>query len=130
MYESWLNQRFFLIQIYMPATARVSEIAYRGKIRHEATVAILALQRWRLEKDQYPAALGELVAAGFLDELPPDPYSDKPLVYKRIDDDFILYSVGPNFADDDGEVAMSRGRPQKWGTSEAGDIVFWPLPKP
>ena len=96
---------------------------------HEAAKTILAILRWRLEKDQYPATLAELVAAGFLTELPMDPYSDKPLVYKNTGDDFILYSVGPNFADDDGEVAILRGRPHKWGTSEAGDIILWPITK-
>jgi hypothetical protein len=127
MYESWSNFRFFLIQIFMPATERASELAYRGKMYHEATLTTLALLRWRQEKDQYPAALGELVAAGFLKELPKDPYSDKPLVYKKTDDDFALYSVGPNFTDDRGEVFIKNGNPRKWGTDEAGDIVFWPV---
>jgi len=129
MYESWLNQRFFLIQIFMPASARISEIAYRAKTYHEATVVILALQRWRLEKDQYPAALGELVAAGFLKELPIDPWSDKPLVYKKTDDDFILYSVGFNFTDDGGEYAKDRSGNIRTWSRDNGDTVFWPLPK-
>ncbi|MHC4322786.1 MAG: DUF1700 domain-containing protein [Planctomycetota bacterium] len=129
MYESLPNYRFFLIQILMPASARVSEIAYRSKMGHDATLAIAATLRWQLQKDQYPATLDELVAAGFLDELPMDPYSDKPLVYKKTDGDFILYSVGPNFEDDDGEVAIFRGRPRRWGTSDAGDIILWPITK-
>jgi hypothetical protein len=127
-YESLQNYRFFLIQIFMPATARISEIAYRGKIHHEATVAILALQRWRLEKDQYPATLGELVSAGFLNELPMDPWSDKSLVYKKTGDDFTLYSVGFNFTDDGGEYGKDRsGNIREW--SDNGDTVFWPVPK-
>jgi len=128
MYESWHSYRFFLIGVFMPATARISEIAYRGKIYHEATVVILALQRWRLEKDQYPATLGELVTAGFLNELPMDPWSDKPLVYKKTDDDFILYSVGYNFTDDGGEYGTDRnGNFRQW--SDNGDTVFWPVIK-
>ncbi len=122
--------RYFLIQILMPASARVSEIAYRGRMHHESALTVLALKRWRLEKDSYPRTLNELIAGGFLKELPLDPYSDKPLVYEKTDDGFILYSVGPNFKDDNGEVAIERGRPRRWGTSEAGDIVFWPLIKP
>jgi hypothetical protein len=129
MYDSWQNYRFFLIQIFMPATVRVSELVYRGKMYQDSTLTVLALLRWQLQKDQYPAALDELVAAGFLKELPKDPYSDKPLVYKKTDDDFTLYSIGPNFKDDGGEVAIAHGRPQKWGTDEAGDIVFWPVSK-
>jgi hypothetical protein len=129
IYESWSRYRFFLIEIFMPATARVSEIVYRGKMSNKATLAILALLRWRLEKDQYPAALGELVSAGFLDELPTDPYSDKPLVYKRTDDNFIFYSVGPNFTDDGGKYGKDKkGRDRQW--LDNGDTVFWPLPKP
>jgi len=82
-----------------------------------------------LEKDRYPSALGELVAAGFLNELPMDPWSDKPLVYKKTDDDFTLYSVGPNFVDDGGEYGRDRNRQiRKW--SDNGDTVFWPVPKP
>jgi hypothetical protein len=129
MYETWQSYRFFLIGVFMPASGRISDIVYRGKTHHEAVVAILALQRWRLEKDQYPAALGELVTAGFLNELPMDPWSDKPLVYKKTDDNFILYSVGYNFIDDGGEYGKDRnGNIRQWGDN--GDTVFWPVPKP
>jgi hypothetical protein len=121
--------RYFLIQILMPASARASEIAYRGKMHHEAALTVLALKRWRLEKDEYPPSLNELIASGFLKELPLDPYSDTPLAYKKTDGDFILYSVGPNFKDDDGEIAIERGSPRRWGTREAGDIVLWPIAK-
>jgi hypothetical protein len=120
--------RFFLIHIIMPAIDRASEIAYRGKVLHQATITILALKRWRLEKNEYPAKLDELVAAGYLKELPADPFSDKTLVYKRIGDDFTLYSVGFNFKDDGGESGKdSKGRPAKW--RDNGDTVFWPVPE-
>lgn len=118
--------RYFLIELLLPASGRASEIAYRGKMHYEAVLTILALERWRLEKDHYPASLNDLKAAGLLRELPDDPYSDKSLVYKRTGDDCILYSVGPNFKDDDGKVGTVRGRPMRWGTSESGDIVLWP----
>jgi hypothetical protein len=128
MYESLQNYRFFLLQIFMPATARISEIIYRGKMGHEATKTIIAILQWRQEKDQYPATLGDLVKTGFLEELPMDVFSDKPLVYKKTDDDFILYSVGPNFVDDGGEHGKDRnGNFRKW--SDNGDTLFWPVIK-
>jgi hypothetical protein len=129
MHDSWENYRFFLIQIFLPATTRVSELGYRGKMVHEATLALLAVLRWQLQNNQYPATLDELVAAGLLKELPKDPYSDKSFVYKKKDDDFILYSVGPNFKDDGGEIFVKNGNPRRWGTDKAGDIVFWPVIK-
>jgi len=122
------RHRYFLIQIFLPAFGRISELGYRSKVSHEATVAIMALKRWRLEKNSYPAGLNELVAAGFIKELPMDPYSDKSLVYNKTDDDFILYSVGPNFTDDGGEPGKdTKGRISKW--RDNGDTVFWPVPE-
>jgi len=42
-------------------------------------------------------------------------------IFRRSDDDFILYSFGADF-DDDG------GTPSKWGYGEkGGDQVFWPV---
>jgi hypothetical protein len=128
MYESLQNYRFFLLQIFMPATARVSGIVYRGKMVHESTKTIVALLLWKIEKNQYPATHDELVKAGFLEELPMDAFSDKPLVYKKTDDDFILYSVGFNFTDDGGEFSKDRsGNIRKWGDN--GDTIFWPVIK-
>ena len=122
--------RYFLLYYLIPAAERCSDLAYRGKALHEATVAILALQRWRVEKNEYPADLDGLVAAGFLKELPMDPYRDKPLVYKKTNDNFILYSLGCDFKDDGGKIVEKRGDVQKWGTHDDGDAVFWPVPKP
>jgi len=120
--------RYFLIHIFMPASSRISELTYRSKASHEATVTIMALRRWRLEKGEYPASLNELVAAGFLKELPMDPYSDKPLIYRKTNDDFILYTVGSNFTDDEGQSGKdSQGRSRKW--MDNGDTVFWPVPE-
>ena len=122
--------RYFLLHYLIPAAERCSDLAYRGKALHKATVAILALQRWRLEKNEYPEGLDELAKAGFLKELPMDPYSDKPLVYKKTDDNFILYSLGCDFKDDGGKIVERRGVVQKWGKHDDGDAVFWPVSKP
>jgi hypothetical protein len=130
IYSSRPQSRFFLIGLFMPAADRASELPYRGRVSHQAALTILALKRWRLEKNEYPLSLDELVVAGFLKELPTDPFGEGPLTYRRTDDDFILYSFGYNFADDDGEVAIERDRPVRWGTREAGDTVFWPLARP
>jgi len=118
--------RYFLIHLFLPALGRVSELAYCDKASHEATVTILALKRWHLEKNAYPATLDELVGAGYLKELPMDPYSDRPLIYKRTDDDFVLYSVGSNFTDDGGVSGKDReGQPRSW--RDNGDTLFWPV---
>jgi hypothetical protein len=121
--------RYSLFHIFLPTFDRVSELAYRGKTQYEATLTILALQQWQMEKGGYPETLNNLVESGYLKELPMDPYTDKPLIYKKTDDNFVLYSVGPNFKDDGGQVYRDeKGKPQLWH-DEFGDAVFWPVQK-
>ena len=121
--------RCALLEYVIPAAERISELLYQGRALHEARIAILAIQRWRLEKEEYPATLDELIEAGYLKELPKDPYSDKALIYKKIEDNFVLYSIGRNFEDDGGKVFEKDGDVQKWGAREDGDAVFWPVAK-
>jgi hypothetical protein len=106
---------------------RAAELAFRAKAEYQATLTVVALQRYRLEKGSYPGTLAELKSAGYLDVLPADPYSDGPLGYKIVGDGFTLYTVGPDFHDDGGEPARdSDGKPRMW--ADQGDTVFWPAP--
>ena len=99
----------------------VIEIEYRNRVEEQALITTLALLRYNVDKGGYPANLSELVSAGYIKELPKDPFSDKPLVYKQTRQGFTLYSFGADF-DDDG------GLHSKWGSGEeGGDQVFWPL---
>jgi hypothetical protein len=119
--------RFFLIRYFAPALERASDLVFRSKASHEATITILALMRYRLDNKEYPANLDKLIAVGYLKELPMDPFSNKPLVYKRTNDGFMLYSVGFNYTDDGGRIGKdSKDNPRRlW--AENGDSVFWPL---
>ncbi|OHB55487.1 MAG: hypothetical protein A2173_03280 [Planctomycetes bacterium RBG_13_44_8b] len=120
--------RYFLIHNFAPALDRVSEIMYRCKTTHEATVTILALKRWKLENNEYPERLDKLTAVNYLKELPIDPFSNKPLVYKRMGNDFILYSFSYNFTDDGGEPGKDAyGQVRPW--RDNGDMIFWPVRK-
>jgi len=97
---------------------------FETKSQYEATLTILAALRWNLDKGRYPDSLDELVSNGYLKKLPMDQYSDKPLVYKKTDDSFMLYSLGKDF-DDDGGIHN-----KYWGIAdESGDSVFWPIQK-
>jgi len=117
-----------LLEILAPALGRINVISYRNKTEIQATLTTLAILRYRQDKDAYPDNLKELVTSGYLKELPMDSFSDKPLVYRRTDDSFILYSLGENFTDNGGQLGKdTKGRPKLWTTN--GDAVFWPVPK-
>jgi hypothetical protein len=124
--------RHLLPRVLLPSFTKAGEIAYHGKTMHEATLTVLALQRYRLEHGQYPDDLPILLEAGYLNRLPMDPYGPGPLVYRRVDADFTLYSLGDDFTDNGGKSAdefePSKSR-DPWDT-EGADRVFWPLARP
>ena len=102
------------------------QLAWRMKTGELATQTIVAILRYRAERDSYPATLDELVQAGYLDALPDDPFGAGPLSYRRTDDGFLLYSWGENGRDDGGQQGTDhQGKPRMW--SYDGDWVFWPV---
>jgi hypothetical protein len=122
--------RYWPIMVFMPASGRLNQIAYRYKLHTEALITVTALFRYKLDKGQYPENLNELVTTGYLKNLPMDCFSDKPLVYKKTGDNFLLYSYGPDCIDDGGKPAYNReGKYQIW-PNEDGDAIFWPEPEP
>ncbi|PKL51253.1 MAG: hypothetical protein CVV39_00305 [Planctomycetes bacterium HGW-Planctomycetes-1] len=122
-----LNQRKpnFFENLYRPRFDSLFLLVYAGTYRKDyydfydtqaqlkALVATIAILRFQQDKGRLPNNFDELIRAGYLKELPADPYSDKPLVYDVEEEGFKIYSVGENFTDDSG----------KRGTD---DIVFWP----
>ncbi|MBN1437487.1 MAG: hypothetical protein JW936_10480 [Sedimentisphaerales bacterium] len=115
--------RYFIPRSLLPALGRASAVAFRAKAEYEAALTILALRVWEMERGDWPGSLEELVAAGYLAELPRDPYSAGSLVYRREGDSFVLYSLGEDFDDDGGW----QNPDSPWGHGdEGGDRVFWP----
>jgi len=97
------------------------ELHQRLRARESALITTIAILRYKEDKGSFPESLDQLVSAGYLKQLPMDPYSDGPLVYRRQGSDFMLYSLGEDF-DDDGGVHS------RWGDSlQGGDQVFWPV---
>jgi hypothetical protein len=126
---SQIGKECFMLKILAPANSRIGEICWRFKTNRAALLTVLAVLSYQKEKGTFPANLYELAAKGYLRELPMDLYSDSPLVYKKTDNNFLLYSFGPNFKDNSGQISRdSEGRARIW--ADEGDAVFWPVPKP
>jgi hypothetical protein len=118
-----------LLEIVAPAFSKVIEFSHRIRAQVPAPITIVALLRYQNDRGVYPQSLEELMTEGYISALPMDPWSDKPLVYKRTDDDFMLYSIAENFTDDDAKVIRDeKGRTRTW--TREGDAVFWPVPRP
>jgi hypothetical protein len=71
----------------------------------EATLLVsragLGCQLYKSRTGAYPENLGVLVP-GILPEIPVDPFTGKPFVFRREGDGFIVYSLGSNEKDDGG----------------------------
>jgi len=125
-FEKLVGGNIFL-NVLAPALKRVIEISNRVHTEAGATLTIIAILRYKQDTGRYPQNLNQLTAAAYLRQLPIDSFADKPLVYKKTENNFILYSVGSNFTDDGGEPSTDRtGRVKNW--HDNGDTVFWPLP--
>jgi hypothetical protein len=120
-----LASGFSLLDISGPAMGKAAALSWRAKTQKRAIPAILAIVRYQQDNGDYPANLNELVKAGYLKALPQDPYSNEPMRYKLLDNDFTLYSVGQDMTDNKGQLGTKNGKPLKW--AEEGDWVFWPV---
>jgi hypothetical protein len=92
-----------------------AEAGFRG-----ATL-IIALERYRRVHAAYPESLDALVPDE-LDSAVEDPFTGSAFVYRRVDKDYQLYSVGWNQGDDGGgTIPEGRSRPD-------GDdvVIHWP----
>jgi hypothetical protein len=98
-----------VLKSYSPERCRpVIEALDKNALDRSGIDTLIALERHRLKHGGYPQGLAELVPE-FLAQLPLDPWSGKPLGYKRTDPagdaagrSFILYCVGGDRSDDGG----------------------------
>lgn len=98
---------------------RVMHFSARARADLDSVITILAILRYKADRQEFPESLELLVGEGYLKKIPRDPFSSGALIYKRTTDRFLLYSCGADF-DDDG------GMPSKWGEGkQGGDQVFW-----
>ncbi|RKY04322.1 MAG: hypothetical protein DRP56_10170 [Planctomycetota bacterium] len=121
-----VNKLMYMQQLNGPAMSKVTAISWRVRTGQAGLIGTLSIHRFQKENERLPDDWDELIERGYLETIPLDPYSDKPLIYRKTDDGFILYSIGSNFVDDGGVPGTdSRGKPRDWG--ENGDWIFWPV---
>ena len=92
-----------LLVLSFPGVSRASNLRDRAVMRLELSKVALALAAYRAEKGQFPDALAALAPA-YMKEVPKDLFTDGPLVYKKTQKGYLLYSLGPNMKDDGGKA--------------------------
>lgn len=84
---------------------------HRGRAGLRCAVAGLAAERYRLKHGRWPESLAELVKGGMLREVPRDPFDGQPLRLRRLPDGLVIYSIGPDQADDRGRTLLRHQSP-------------------
>lgn len=91
-----------------------------GRLETERDAAFITagLEYYYSKNKSYPEKLSDLVPK-YLPSLPPDPFSGKPFVYKKINEGWQIYSVGSDLEDNGGE------KHSYYSEDGEGDIIFY-----
>ena len=104
-------------RMLLPVSASIVDKTQYALIKTElrGTRLRAAVELYQRSHNQLPANLDVLVADGIIKEIPVDPFSNES--FKYVDNK--IYSIGPDFEDDGGDVNI------KWRISKnKGDIIF------
>ena len=94
----------------------------------ELILTAIALKRYQIAHQHYPARLDELVP-DFLRAIPLDPMDRKPLRYHpNPDGTFLLYSIGEDGVDDGGDPMPPKTASTSHIYWTAGRDIVWPVP--
>lgn len=85
--------RYLITNLLLPAYQNVAEAAIRTRAELLTASTAIACERFRLARGRWPESLEE-IPKELLPEVPTDPYSGKPIRYRRLEDGVIVYTVG------------------------------------
>jgi hypothetical protein len=98
--------RFPITLLMVPALTSFAETVNRNEAHRDATRLAVAIERFRLSQGRPPSTLDELVPK-YSESLPSDPFDGASLRYRVDADEYVVYSVGSNLADDGGSSEPS-----------------------
>ncbi|MFV2070079.1 MAG: hypothetical protein ACC645_24195, partial [Pirellulales bacterium] len=106
----------FLVNLLLPATESLVKRTVRTQVLLDAARVACALESYHLRNRAYPDSL-EALAPEYLPSIPQDPITGGPLLFKKNENGYRIYSVGLN-KKDDGGISVGRGGQTR------GDWVF------
>ncbi len=124
--------RYLFIPQVMQGLSRTGTRPELVTQERDAVCVAIALELYRRHNGFWPSSLDELVPE-LLPEIPPDRFDGRPLRYRLIDDNPVIYSVGAD-RDDDGAMLPRSGvawfAPDNAAARVDGDWVLWPVVRP
>ena len=128
--EAWRNTGPGVYGGYQRQGLTLLARAAESEARRRLLVTAIAIERFHRANHSYPDALSKL-APDYLKSVPKDFMDGEPLRYRRTDDDrFLLYSVGSDGQDDNGQLLAEPNTSAVVGgfVRPDGPDLVWPLP--
>lgn len=107
-------------KIIVPVFARAQILNYNFEAEIACGRAALAIEAYKNKFGVYPGKLSEVGPIGKL-QIPNDPFTGKPLIYRPLKNGYVIYSLGENQKDDGGL------NEQKNVTAKGADDVCWKM---
>lgn len=102
--RSWI---YALEKQLLPAVSRAFDEGAMDQARVRVVLVSLAIRRIRMDTNALPADLDALVPK-YLKQVPLDPFTGGPLLYRRDGSGCVVYSVGHDRADNGGKGSLKR----------------------
>jgi hypothetical protein len=90
-------------RLFLPAIQKVAGAYWRNLAESRCVVAALACERYRLKNGRWPDQLADTTGE-FLASEPLDPFDGQPLRYRLHPDGVVIYSIGQDLVDDNGNI--------------------------
>ena len=98
------------VQLLLPAAERVTLAVLRSMARLRSLAVGLACERFRQTNGRWPKDLAE-IPKSILQNIPRDPYFDAPIQYRLLPDGIVVYSIGSDLHDDEGNLTYENPLP-------------------
>jgi len=111
----------FFVPIFSPALEPMAREVAREQTTVDLAYLGCALERYFLDKKEYPAGLGDLMPQ-YVEKVPHDVLTGEPYRYRLIDKEhFVVYSIGIDGKDDGG---MAINKPSNRVLMNEGDWIW------
>jgi hypothetical protein len=98
-----LPKNAILTRFFLPAVTIMGNASRRNHGYLRCLNAALAAERYRRDHKRWPESLDQLCPK-YLAAVPLDPFDGQPLRYRQLEDGLIVYAVGNDGVDDDGNL--------------------------